>query len=91
MSTKLTPPDLERCQANKPGPGPFVMGGETGDPRNGWRVRCRNVPTLIATERRAGPDGQRGSMALCDECTAALKSQLGESFATFRAIRRRAS
>jgi hypothetical protein len=89
MKTKLVPPDRERCQAEKPGEGPFVMGGEIGDPRRGYRVRCRSVPTVIATERRAGADGQRGQMSLCDECKAALVEQLGDAFATFRSLKGR--
>ena len=77
MTTTLTPPDLERCQAEKPGNGPFTMGGEIGDPKNGYRTRCREVPKWLARETEPGEDGQIGSMTLCDECLAAARKQGG--------------
>lgn len=30
--------------------------------------RCRNVPTHILVERRAGKDKEHGAMSVCDEC-----------------------
>ena len=74
---KLTPPDLDRCQADKPGAGPFALGGETGDPRNGYLMRCRNQPIWIATEKEPGDDGQKGSMSLCDACRKVCETQDG--------------
>lgn len=82
----LVPPDAKRCQAEKPGNGPFVMGGEIGNPRDGYRVRCRNKPTVIAREREPGADGQRGSMSLCPECQTVFIRQLGTDVASFRPI-----
>jgi len=62
------------------------MGGEIGDPRNGYLVRCRQIPTVVATERKPGDDGQCGSMSLCDECKAVAKKQLGPEFLNFEKI-----
>jgi len=81
----LTPPDLKQCQADVPGNGPFTIGGEIGNPRNGYRVRCKNKPTVIATEKVAA-DGLQGSMSLCDSCRAAFLKQMGEDYATFKSI-----
>lgn len=53
------------------------MGGHIGDPRNGYRVRCDNKPTVIAIEKTPGDDGERGSMSLCDECLEAMDKQVG--------------
>jgi hypothetical protein len=72
----LEPPDPKRCQADVPGNGPLTMGGEIGDPRNVYRVRCKNKPRWIATEKKPGPDGQVGSMSLCDECAAVMEKQM---------------
>ncbi len=79
----MIPPDLDRCQADVPGNGPFVMGGEVGNPRNGYRVRCGNEPVVVAIERQPGPDGLVGSMSLCASCQAAMVRQLGADFAHF--------
>ena len=85
----MIPPDLKQCQADKPTGGPFILGGEIGDPRNGYRIRCRNEPTVIAIENEPGEDGKRGSMSLCDRCKAAAIKQLGESFASFAKLEKR--
>ena len=37
--------------------------------------RCKDVPTVIVTELAPGPDGQKGSMSLCDSCHAVLHKQ----------------
>lgn len=58
---KLTPPDLKRCQAEWL-EGSFMTFG----PRQ--MERCENPPTVIATEKLPGPDGQCGAMSLCPAC-----------------------
>lgn len=88
MSKKveLEPIDQERCQADVPGPGPFALGGNLGDPNNGYRVRCPNKPSIIAVEKRPGPDGAIGSMSLCERCQTKMLEQLGDDFANFTRI-----
>lgn len=76
---KLTPPDLTRCQAEQLVGGFMSFGSPT------W-VRCSNTPIVIATERKRGCDGRRGSMSLCAACFNVFKSRLGENHATFEAI-----
>lgn len=83
----LIPPDRDRCQADVPTQGPFQLGGEIGDPNNGYRRRCRNAPAWIATETRPGRDGLRGSMSLCEGCKAAFVRQVGASAATFEPVK----
>lgn len=67
---KLAPPDLLRCQALKPidlyGCSALLLGDV---PR---LVRCEAKPTTIATKAKPGPDGQRGSVSVCDECLVVL-------------------
>lgn len=82
----LTPPDVSRCQAEKPGNGPFTIGGEIGNPKRGYRVRCTSKPVVIAKEAEPGSDGRRGSMSLCAECQTAMIKQCGKGFATFTTI-----
>lgn len=82
----MTPPDLNRCQADVPGNGPFTIGGEIGDPRNGYRVRCKNKPIVIAIEKRPGTDGLIGAMSLCESCRHEFLKQLGEDYAHFTPI-----
>jgi len=67
----LTPPDLTRCQAEKPNDESFMTIG--GGPK---RVRCTVKPTVIATEKMPGPDGLRGSMSLCSACAVKLEEQM---------------
>jgi hypothetical protein len=56
----LIPPDLERCQAEKPNGHTFMtLGGSPG------RERCKDKPTVIVKEKKPGKDGQCGSMTLC--------------------------
>lgn len=79
---KLEPPDKKRCQADKPNGHTFLtLGGSPG------RVRCSNKPNVIATEKRAGPDGQRGAMSLCFDCLAVMNKQM-PGHATIKEIRR---
>jgi len=69
---KLRPPDLKRCQAEKPNGHSFMtIGG-----RPGGRERCGAAPTVIATEIKPGKDGQIGSMALCDDCLEVFQEQM---------------
>jgi len=82
----LTPPDLERCQAEIPTAGPFQMGGIPGDPANGYRRRCAAPPTVIATERKPGADGRIGSMSLCESCQGAFIQHLGTLHADFEPV-----
>jgi hypothetical protein len=77
---ELTPPDTKRCQAEKPNGATFMSLG--GVPK---LVRCTNKPTMIATEKEPGKDGQRGSMSLCDECFAVFQKQAPVA-ATFERI-----
>jgi hypothetical protein len=83
---KLVPPDRKRCQADIPGNGPFTMGGEIGDPNNGYRTRCKEKPMCIATEKVPGPDGVRGSMSLCDHCRQMMEMQMPGA-CTYRLIK----
>lgn len=62
------------------------MGGEIGDPKNGYRIRCKNEPTVIVTEKQLGDDGLRGSMALCPKCLEVLFKQLGPDFVTTQPV-----
>lgn len=76
----LTPPDLKRCQAEKPNGHSFMtLGGSPG------RERCKDTPLLIATENEKGPDGLLGSMSLCLACANVLVDQK-PGYASFRAI-----
>ena len=74
---KLIPPDPQRCQAEIPNGHTFMtLGGVPG------LVRCSAKPSVIVTEREAGPDGQRGSMSLCPKCLEVLLKQAGPDYAT---------
>jgi hypothetical protein len=80
----LIPPDMKQCQAEKPNGQSFMtLGG------GHKMVRCTAAPMWIATERKAGHDGRKGSMSLCDDCGAVMKEQLGPAACTFREIRRK--
>jgi hypothetical protein len=83
MTKELTPPDLTRCQAEKPNGCSFMTMG--GVPK---RVRCTDKPIVVATEVKPGDDGQIGSMSLCAECLEVFQKQMGAGFATFKAIER---
>jgi len=67
---KLTPPDRNRCQAEKPSGHSFMtLGGRPG------LQRCFGKPTTIITEAEPGRDGLRGSVSLCDSCLAVARRQ----------------
>jgi len=83
---ELEPVDLKQCQADKPGNGPFTIGGVIGDPKNGYRIRCKYTPTFVATEKMPGDDGKCGAMSLCEECKRVFIEQLGIDFASFSEI-----
>ena len=75
--SELTPPDFDRCQAEKPNGNTFMtLGGRPG------LVRCREKPLYIVTEKEPGSDGQRGSMSLCESCHDVAIDQLGDVFDT---------
>ncbi len=78
---ELIPADIKRCQAEmQPAHGAFVLG-----PRPPMR-RCEAAPVTIATETKAGADGQVGSMSLCSECLAVFLKQTPKDFATFTSV-----
>lgn len=72
--SKLTPPDLERCQADiRPAHSFMTLG-----PRPSYE-RCREKPTVIAKEKKPGEDGQCGSMTLCTGCLLQFMTQMSPS------------
>lgn len=74
---ELTPPDLHRCQAEKPNGANFMTcGGRPG------RIRCNEEPRVIATENKPGSDGRVGSMSLCQHCAEVFVKQFGAGYAT---------
>jgi hypothetical protein len=77
----LDPPDLKRCQAERPTGHSFMTLG----PRQ-KHVRCHEVPVAIATEKEPAADGQRGSMSLCGHCFEVFQKQAGVPAATFKCI-----
>lgn len=80
----LIAPDRSRCQAEvSTGVNAFTLGGHLREAR----VRCNNVPTCIAKERKPGSDGLRGSMSLCDRCKSKIIEQLGADYAAFSALK----
>lgn len=71
----LTPPDKEQCQADKPNTNTFMtMGGVSPNQRY---IRCTAKPTAIVHEMKAGADGRKGAMSLCDDCLKVLNGQKG--------------
>lgn len=83
MST-LIPADPDRCQTEITEYRPFIMGGDVNQTR-----RCSNAPTWIATEKKPGKDGQRGSMSLCDDCREQLVKQFtkaGKALPEFKPV-----
>ncbi len=76
----LIPPDTKRCQAEHQ-VGAFVLGGRVGE-----KTRCENKPSVIATEKKPGKDGRKGSMSLCAECLPHLIRQFGDEYARITEI-----
>lgn len=71
----MIPPDLERCQAEKPNGESFMtLGG------GHKMIRCDNKPTVIVTETQPGPDGKIGSMSLCTDCLKVAINQLPKGY-----------
>ena len=81
MTNELTPPDLEQCQAEKPNGNTFMtVGGMPG------LERCTNKPLFIATEKKPGEDGQKGSMSLCADCLVVFLRQVPNGYADVQTI-----
>lgn len=71
VEKELTPPDLERCQADKPNGHTFMtLGGRPG------LERCKDKPTVIVHEKKPGKDGLMGSMSLCTHCLIQFMQQV---------------
>jgi len=71
----MIPIDKEMCQSEKPNGQSFMtMGG------GHKMLRCKNKPTVIATETKKGSDGLKGSMTLCDDCLKVANKQLPDGF-----------
>lgn len=67
---KLIPPDMKQCQVEKPNGNTFMtLGGVPG------LVRCKNKPTVLVKETKAGKDGQKGSMTMCASCYEVFKER----------------
>lgn len=63
MTAKLTSADVTQCQCEvTTTPGFMQLGGVK------TTERCKNRPTAILHEAEAGPDGQKGSMSVCNSC-----------------------
>lgn len=68
--------DHARCQADiRSAYNPWVMGGDVG----GKWGRCTKKPTWYAREVKAGSDGRKGAMSLCDECKPVCEERMGAS------------
>jgi len=75
LKVMLTPIDKERCQAEKPNGESFMtLGGGSKI------VRCTNKPTVIITETKAGKDGLKGAMSLCNDCLRVAQDQLPKGY-----------
>lgn len=69
------PADKTQCQSEKPNPGysPFRIGG--GIHCRQKRIRCKNKPLIIVSEKTKSTDGLNGSMSLCNDCLTSFKNQ----------------
>lgn len=73
----IVPADPDRCQAEVPNGHSFMtLGGSPG------RERCSNTPGFIVTENKAGPDGKRGTMSLCERCLDVFRRQVPDAAVT---------
>lgn len=82
--SKLIPPDLSCCQAEKPNNCTIMsLGGKPS------LVRCKNVPSYVATETVEGDDGLMGSMSLCSECKMIFEMNNDTTSISFSKIRRK--
>lgn len=71
---ELEPVSHDACQADVKGPySPFQLGA----PPPRFRP-CGNKPSWYARENKAGPDGRKGSMSLCDDCKVECAKRLGD-------------
>ena len=71
----MIPIDKEMCQSEKPNGQSFMtLGG------GHKMIRCKNTPTVIATETKAGSDGIKGSMTMCADCLKVANEQLPKGF-----------
>ena len=78
----LTPPDIKRCQVEKPNGHTFMaFGGVPG------LVRCEAKPSVIVSEKEPGPDGQKGSMSMCLGCLEVFSKQAGLDGHTVKEIK----
>lgn len=75
---EIIPPDLSRCQAEKPNGHNFmILGGHLGG-----RERCTDKPAVIIVELVAGNDGKHGCMSLCSDCFKAFQKQCPDAKVT---------
>jgi hypothetical protein len=78
----LTPPDYERCQAEKPNGNTFMtLGGQPG------LERCTSKPTTLVKETKVGEDGQKGSMTMCAACLTVFLNQVPQGSFTFEDLK----
>lgn len=68
---KLIPPDLSRCQCEITEGYSFMQLGACRP----HPMRCSAKPKWIGTEKKPGPDGKIGSMALCEACKETCEKQ----------------
>lgn len=61
--------DLKQCQAEISTATFMSLGGQHKF------IRCTKIPTVIATERKPGRDGKKGSMSLCNSCCLEMKTR----------------
>jgi hypothetical protein len=75
MKKPLEPVSHDVCQADIKGPySPFQLGA----PPPRFRP-CGKKPTWYAREAKAGSDGRKGAMSLCDDCKVECEKRLGDT------------
>lgn len=77
----LEPVDEEQCQAEMSNGVNFMTLGGRRE-----MVRCKNRPTVIATECRPDEHGRRGAMSLCEKCSLVLQREMGPNTVTIKPI-----